>query len=218
MNKHVAILSLMALRMLKKDVKIIVGFNQNAYVQINKINPNCSNEQFKFIMSNLMLFVNAKEYGKDVRNSRKFNENEEVKELIQNRLTQIKGLELESLNGIEIDEYLIEKKAEKVVVFSDFDPKIEIENLSQKCEVYWFCFIKECLKGALDRFKGKFFKTLSEKDIMLHLQNINSKMYEKMQRTSTYCKPYEYKDYYGYSNMRNVSNYNLGEYDDEYEL
>lgn len=215
MNKHIAILSLMALRMLKKYIKIIIGFNQNAYVQINKINPNCSNEQFKLIMSNLMLFVKAKIYERDfiIRD-----ENEKVKDLIQNRLAQIKGLELESLDGIEIDKYLIEKKAEKVVVFSDFDPKIEIENLSQKCEVYWFCFVKECLEGQLDSFKGKFFRTLSEKNIMLHLQNINSKMYEKMQRTSTYVKSDKYKDYYQHSNMKSALNYNLGEYDDEYEL
>lgn len=235
MDKHIAILSLMALRMLKRDVKIIIGFNQNAYVQINKINPNCSNEQFKFIMSNLRLLVyagnfltenksvNAEEFrifnGKKFVNVKEFIIfNKQLKDSIENKLAQIKGLELESLNGIEIDEYLIEKKAEKVVVFSDFDPKIEIENLSQKCEVYWFCFIEECLKGQLDRFKGKFFKTLSKKDIMLHLQNINSKMYEIMQRTSSYFKSYQYKDYYEHSNMKDTSNYNLGEYDEEYEL
>lgn len=198
MEEYIRILSIMALRIMKKDVKIIVGFNQNAYVQINKIPQNCTSEQFIRIMSNLSVFANL-----DFRYIGNIN---------------AKNLDLEYLGGIEIDKYLIQKNAEKVVVFSDFDPKDEIENLSQKCEVFWFCFRKIWKKGDLEKFKGKFFRTENEKDIIEHLKHINSKVYERRQRESGMLeKREEFINSYKYDINQNMiaDYYNmLGEYDD----
>ena len=206
MNEYIGILSVMALRILKKGVRIIVGFNQNAYLQINKINSNCSIEQFKFIMSNLQEIVNHKatmEYYKGKERECEKEQRERKIDIHKSILSKIKNLEFEILEGVEIDRYLIDKQAEKTVVFSDFDPKIEVENLSTKCEVYWFCFREWWRPNDLQNFRGKFFKTLSEKDIMSHLLNIDRKIYEKKQRESN-----EYETLYSNS-------YGLG---DEYEI
>jgi hypothetical protein len=119
----------------------------------------------------------------------------------------LKKIELEKLNGIEIDKYLIDKKAEKVVIFSDFDPKDEVENLSKHCEVYWFCYRNEFRKEDLIDFKGKFFKTQSEKDIIKHLQKIDSKVYEKKQRESGEDDEYQYDYNYRSNNIRYNNNY-----------
>lgn len=204
MEDYIRILSTMALRILKKDVKVIIGFNQNAYVQINKIPQNCTPEQFKNIMSNLQYLVNWELSVDSIRSVPEMN---------------IKSLELEELNGIEINRYLIKKRAEKVVIFSDFDPKNSVENLSQKCEVYWFCFRDIWRKGDLENFKGKFFKTLSEKDILEHLKHINSKVYERKQRESGELKESEeFRNFYRYNvNQNMMTDYSnlLGENDNE---
>ena len=109
--------------------------------------------------------------------------------------SESKKEEVKLLNGIEIDEYLISKHAEKTVIFSDFDPKHEIEKLSEKCEVYWFCFKRTWERGALKNFKGNFYRTQEPKDILLHLKNIKNKAYELKQRKSG---EFGTMGYYGY--------------------
>ena len=54
-----------------------------------------------------------------------------------------------------IKDYLKEKKAERAIVFSDFDPKQEIERLSEFCKVYWFCTEErdDYRHASLDKFK-----------------------------------------------------------------
>ncbi len=190
MEEYTRVLSIMALRIMKKGVKIIVGFNQNAYAQINEIPKNCTPEQFINIMEYLSCFVNSRYFFGDINT---------------------KKIKIDYLEGIEIDEYLIQNNAEKVVVFSDFDPKDEIENLSKKCEVYWFCFNRSWKEGELEQFKGKFFKTRNEKDIVEHLKHINSKVYERKQRK---LGKKEFRNIYRYNvNQNTMSNYSnlLGE-------
>lgn len=209
MENYIRTLSIMALRIMKKDVKVIIGFNQNAYAQINKIPQNCSPEQFMEIMFNLPYLVCEKtKYDNDDKMDFK---------------TNLKGLEIEGLDGIEIDRYLIEKKAEKVVVFSDFDPLNEICNLSQKCEVYWFCFQRIWLKEYLKDFKGKFFSTENEKDILEHLKHINSRVYERQQREKgDFGNRYKYNsqniNYNNFSGEYKNEGYEYEDDEDEYEL
>lgn len=202
MNKYVKILSMMALRMLRKNVKIIIGFNQNAYVQINKISEKCSNKEFVKIMlmlQEIVLYEDAEE------------------ELYYDSSSKLlKKIELESLKGQEIDKYLIEKKAEKVLVFSDFDPKTNIENLSEQCEVYWFCFRTAYRMYDLDNFKGKFFRTQNELDIVNHLKNIKSRTYERKQRKLGFLKYLSINEYLYDEKFNNNYDYDYDEFIDEY--
>ena len=164
MDCHIRILAIMALRILRKGVKVIVGFNQNAYIQIDEIPKNCSVKEFSIFMNNMKSFS------------------------LDNYETHVMkktGIKIKKLNYEYFDEYLIRNNAEKVVVFSDFDPKSHIENLSKKCKVYWFCFyIFGWLKEDLDEYKGQFFRTRSENDIIKHLKKMDSKSYSDMQRRS----------------------------------
>ena len=79
-----------------------------------------------------------------------------------------------------------EKKAKKLTVFSDFDPKKEIEDLSKDCEIWWFCFEQRSSykNTSMKDFKGHFYNTEKLEDFIKHLKNISSRVYEKRQRTT----------------------------------
>ena len=185
MNNYVDVLTTMAYQMLKHKVRIILGFNQNAMVQINSIPDICTPDRFKKIMVTLQNFINAGDFG-NYCSFNNYNNN------FENKKASLHGAEVEFLKGILIDEYLIRKKSEKVVVFSDLDPENEICSLSKKCKVYWFCFLREGIIGNIDQFKGNFFRTVNKKDILNHLRNMDNKLYEKNQRKSMYRE----KNYY----------------------
>ena len=174
MDGFIDVLTTMAYQMLKHKVRIILGFNQIAEVQINSIPEVCTVDRFKKIMLSLQSFI-------DSMNS---NDLKKYIQTSENRKTSLHGAEVVLLNGILIDEYLIRKKSEKVVIFSDLDPKNEVCNLSKKCKVYWFCFLQEGITGNIEQFKGNFFRTVNKKDISMHLRNMDNKIYEKKQRKS----------------------------------
>ena len=83
-----------------------------------------------------------------------------------------------------ICEYLKRKEGKKVSIFSDFDPKAEIERLSQNCEIYWFCFETRNYynRTSLENFKGHFYNTRNIRDSIEHLKNIDKPYYERRER------------------------------------
>ena len=153
MQDYDRILVLMALKLLKKDIKILIGFNECIEYQIDSVPKKFSVENMKDLIT--------KGY--------KTNQKDEVKGKIINDT---------------IDNYLKEKEAKKVAIFSDFDPKKEVEILSKYCEVYWFCFEKrKCYNNiSLEQFKGHYYNITNINDLMRHLKNIKSKYYEHQQR------------------------------------
>ena len=168
MDPYMNILATMGYEMLKHKVKIICGFNQNAIFQIDSIPENCSKEKFAKILD-------------AIGNNIKFCSNEKDINILKQNQSVIKVFRGHPL----INEYLEYKKAEKVVVFSDFDPLVEICELSTKCKVYWFAFVNVCNENMLYSFKGNFFRVSEIKDILSHLRNMDNKMYEKRQRKSS---------------------------------
>ena len=70
-----------------------------------------------------------------------------------------------------LDEYLIEHNAQKVALFTDFDPISAIKNLSRNAELYWFCF-EQGRNKPID-FKGKFYKIYDLESLVLALKNID---------------------------------------------
>ena len=82
--------------------------------------------------------------------------------------------------GKKLDDFLISKKAEKCVIFSDFDPLSEICNLSQKTKVYWFCFEQRFSDNDLRNYKGFVYKVQDIYDIADGLVKVNSKRFETL--------------------------------------
>ena len=79
-----------------------------------------------------------------------------------------------------IDNYLIDKKAEKCVVFADFDPRREVINLSQVADVYWFCFEQRYTSYDLVNFNGFIYKVRNIKDLEQGLVMVNKKRFETL--------------------------------------
>ena len=79
-----------------------------------------------------------------------------------------------------IDNYLIDKKAEKCVVFADFDPRDEVCRLSQKVKVYWFCFEDYYSSHNLDDFNGFAYKVSNINDIQNGLIKVNENRFETL--------------------------------------
>ena len=79
-----------------------------------------------------------------------------------------------------IDNYLIEKKAEKCVVFSDFDPRSEVINLSQAADVYWFCFESRYDSYDIDDFNGFIYKVQNIRDLEQGMLKVNEKRFETL--------------------------------------
>ena len=75
---------------------------------------------------------------------------------------------------------MIHKKAEKCVVFADFDPISEVCNLSSASEVYWFCFEEDFSEVDLDSFHGFIYKVQNEDDIARGLIKVNENKFEAL--------------------------------------
>ena len=104
--------------------------------------------------------------------------------------------------GKDINKYLIDKKAEKCIIFSDFDAIDEVIDLSKKVEVYWMCFRRDFYKAIQKGFNGYITQTLDEKDIIQALEKFNSKNY----KTLVYEQHEEYN--------KNKTSYSSSYYDD----
>lgn len=159
MSKYSRLLSLIAIKLMANKVKILFGYNERIYYQIDKVPKTFTAEDFKSIIEKEMKYSQIKA---DPR---------------------YKGVEIKEVNR-DIHEYLREKKAKKLTAFTDFDPKRQIEDLSKDCEIWWFCFEERSSnrKVSMENFKGHFYNTTQLKQFQQHLKNITSRVYEKRQR------------------------------------
>ena len=144
MSEYSHILSLIALKVLQKKIKLLIGYNDNVVYQIDELpkDKKISVEEFQAILDENTIDKTIK--------------NEKLKYQVINQ---------------QLDEYLIENNAEKVALFTDFDPINAIKNLSNKAELYWFCFEK--YKTQPFNFKGRFFRIERLEDIVFYIRNID---------------------------------------------
>ena len=160
MEAYSRFLSLVAIKLIRKDVKVLFGFNEKIYYQIDSVPKTFTAEDFRRIIS----------------------ENLSYKQLTSD--SRYRNIKIKQVNE-NINKYLREKKAKKLTVFSDFDPKREIDDLSKDCEIWWFCFEQRnnYRNTSMKDFKGHFYNTEKLEDVIKHLKNISSRVYEKRQRT-----------------------------------
>ena len=149
MSRFVNVLATIAIELLKNDVKVLIGENENVYVQLNKINKSMKIEDMEKIMTNLS----------------KDNKNIDITEVNE-----------------KIDSYLITHKAEKCVVFADFDPRENIINLANNCQVYWFNFENNYNEYYIANFNGYIHDTQNVKDIMIGLNEIRTNNFQYLVR------------------------------------
>ena len=160
MSKYTNMLAVISIELLKKGVKVLIGYNERVNVQIESIEKNITISELAQILKSAGYWSY---WGISDRN--KFKKDHRVK---------FKYVEK------NIDNYLIEKKAEKCVVFADFDPKNEIINLSQVVDVYWFCFERSFSHYSVDNFNGFIYSVQNIKDLEKGLLKINEKRFETL--------------------------------------
>ena len=159
MSEYTNMLAVIAIELLKKNVKVLIGFNERVNVQIDKIDKNITIDELVSVLES------AGYSGYSYNNSDRFIRNSKVSYKFINR---------------NIDDYLFSKECEKCVVFSDFDPLSEVIGLSQKAKVYWFCFENYFTKYDLGRFKGFIYQTNSAEDIINGLIKVNENRFETL--------------------------------------
>ena len=160
MSNYTNMLSVIAIELLKKNVKVLIGFNERVNVQIDKITKNIDVSELAEILDSAGYYS----YGEwDRQSSFKKDPRVSYKFINQN-----------------LDNYLISKKAEKCVVFSDFDPIDEVINLSHSSDVYWFCFESSFDRTDLKQFHGFIYKVRNIKDLMAGLIKVNEKRFEAL--------------------------------------
>ncbi len=161
MSNYTNMLAVIAIELLKKNVKVLIGFNERVNVQIDSINGNIDVERLANILQSAGYYSGF--YGMSSRN--KFIKDDRVKFKFIDK---------------NIDNYLIEKKCEKCVVFSDFDPRSEVINLSQKAQTYWFCFENDFRKCDLSGFRGFVYPVQNVFDLANGLIKVNNKRFETL--------------------------------------
>lgn len=159
MFRYSRLLSLIAIKLMANKVKVLFGYNERIYYQIDKVPKTFTAEDFKSIIEKGMKYSQIK------ANPR------------------YKGVEIKEVDR-DINEYLRAKNAKRLTAFTDFDSKTEIEDLSKDCEIWWFCFEErhENRKTSMENFKGHFYNTTQLREFNQHLKNISSRVYEKKQR------------------------------------
>lgn len=146
MYNYTNMLSIIAIELLKRNVKVLVGFNEYVEYQINSIDKNLTVQELAIIL--------------------------------KNRTTDNK-IKTKIINT-NIDEYLIKSKAEKCVVFSDFDSIYEVCNLSNYCQVYWFCFENNFSRHNIQNFYGFLYKVQNLEDIANGLIKVNTNHFKSL--------------------------------------
>lgn len=83
-----------------------------------------------------------------------------------------------------LDGFLKGRKAEKCVVFADFDPYKSICTLSQFCKVYWFCFEERYNhpKYEFKNFHGNVYYTNNFNSMKNHFINMDNYQYVEKQK------------------------------------
>ena len=161
MSKYTNMLAVIAIELLKKNVKVLVGFNERVNVQFESIKGNIDVLELSKILQSAgytdrwYSSYSRKDFIKDPRVTYKYIDR-------------------------NLDNYLIDKKAEKCVVFADFDPKDEVENLSQKAQVYWFCFEDNYRRVDLDDYRGFIYPVQNVNDILEGLIKVNDNRFETL--------------------------------------
>ena len=160
MSNYTNMLSVIAIELLKKNVKVLIGFNERVNVQIDKITKNIDVSELAEILESAGYYSYG---GWDIQSSFKKDPRVSYKFIDKN-----------------LDNYLISKKAEKCVVFSDFDPIYKVINLSHCSDVYWFCFEPSFDRTDLKQFNGFIYKVRNIKDLMAGLIKVNEKRFEAL--------------------------------------
>ena len=163
MSKYTSMLAVIAIELLKKDVKVILGVNQYAKVQIESIEKNLDIEK-------LVEFLN--------KISNLWSDN-------LNPCTSSDKIKYKLIDG-DIDDYLIDKKAEKCVIFADFDPINSVKRLSNYAKTYWFCFEEKSKYeyNDLSDFYGFSYPVQSLYELERGLIKVNSNRFEALVYTS----------------------------------
>ena len=156
MSEFTNMLAIIAIELLKKKVKVLIGFNERVNVQIESIDGNIDIATLAKVLSS----AGYSSWGKDG--------------FIKDSRVTFKYIDK------NIDNYLIEKKAEKCVIFSDFDPKDEVINLSGKAEVYWFCFENSFTKSNLGNYNGFVYKVKTIGDIAAGLVKVSQNKFNTL--------------------------------------
>ena len=136
------ILSLIALKILQRKIKLLIGYNETIVYQFDELPEKVSVEEFQSLLTGI-----------------------DVEKILKNQKIQY------AVINQNLDEYLIEHNAQKVALFTDFDPISAIKNLSRNAELYWFCF-EQGRNKPID-FKGKFYKIYDLESLVLALKNID---------------------------------------------
>lgn len=157
MANYSGTLATIAIELLKKKIKVLVGFNEKVNVQIEEIKPSVTIEDLVNFLSNAG--NNSCDY-----------------EDLKRRYLDIK---FRVVNN-DIDDYLINAKAEKCVIFSDFDARGEIINLSNYCNLYWFCFESGFSNSNITGYKGFIYEVETLDDIKMGLLKVNENRFETL--------------------------------------
>lgn len=160
MARFSKLLSRMAIKMLQRGVKVMLGFNETIYYQIDSVPRSFTSDDFGLLMRSILKYYGVIDEG------------------------PCRGAKMQLIK-LHIDDYLKQKKAQKAVVFTDFDAKPTVEKLSKFCETWWFCFERREYYAdiTLQNFHGHFYNTEGVNELAEHLHNIGSKIYERNQRS-----------------------------------
>ena len=152
MSEFNPILIILIKELLKNNIKVLIGYNYQIQCQIDSINPKIDDDT---IISQVVSLG----YGASNNKS---------------------GVKVTTIKK-SLFYYLKEKRAEKCVIFSDYDPQEDITGLSKIAQVYWFCFENTWCKNAVtEAFDGFYYKVEDLDDIYLGLREINSKRFETL--------------------------------------
>lgn len=157
MSRYSNMLAIIAIELLKKNVKVLIGYNERVNIQLDKVKSTMTlDELAEIIKTSGYYYTSGRE---KVRN----NSNVKCK-VIEKR----------------IDNFLVESHAEKCVVFSDFDPITEVIRLSNFADVYWFYFENDIKKAYLEEYQGFLYPVQTAQDIAIGLVKVSEKRFESL--------------------------------------
>ena len=162
MSKYTNMLATIAIELLKKKVKVLVGFNEKVNLQIESIRGDIDVKTLASVIERAGYLSLSNEEQSNFEKKMK-DSNVTYKYVNQN-----------------LDTYLISKRAEKCAIFADFDPKREVENLSHHTQVYWFCFEDKYTVENTSNFEGFMYKVKTSKDILEALVRVNENRFETL--------------------------------------
>jgi len=155
MSNYSGTLAVIATELLKKNVKVLIGFNEFVHVQVESVSNKVDEKRLTDFLSKAL---------------------DDDKEELRDKYPEINF----KLINEDIDDYLIGAKAEKCVIFADFDARNEFINLSKYCKTYWFTFESYYGSKDLTGFEGFSYKVNNIGDIADGLLKINENRFESL--------------------------------------